>query len=566
MTRSPASALNFRTWLLGHVLLVTCTAPPRADPPPPARLAPLPTITVTLVAPGMSAEHLKTDVVAVVERALAPIPEVDALVARVDDDRATIAAIVTSPDALAPIRAALTAAERDLPSALEPPQLSRASDEPPVFALRQTDNLAAEALKERIERIAGVGRVELCGGRDPVQTIGLDRRRLTGVAIDQLTGAVRERLLEPDARPPDPASWRDTAIPGTPLKLGDLATITATGRPRACADLVATSDVTVLVHAQRGADRRRVAADLHAAGLRAALPPHAGPVTILPARDGELAELAVELEWSPEREHPVNRCLNDSGIGPWILLRPAPAPDDGPVHARLLLTAPRAEPGPPAPAGPPAPTRSIEHVREDLLRCTGATRVAVLAPEADADHRASVELLGPDPVALTDLADRAAARLRDLPGVTLLRVHAARPRPTRELKFDRTAAADRGVRIDAFATATRLAAGPLELGDVRGVPVLLDMLDRPESFEHVLADLSVSSPGGPVPLSALASVAATLTHAPLYRIARSDAAALELRLRRAADREVVRDVLAKELELPAGVQLRLGREFPPLDP
>jgi hypothetical protein len=287
--------------------------------------------------------------------------------------------------------------------------------------------------------------------------------------------------------------------------------------------------------------------------------PHgARPWDIVPtAADAELAALELELP-TPDHAAAVARCLRDANLGPALLLRREAASPDAPLHARLLLTAPKAEPGPP-------PPRSIEHVREDLSRCAGLPRIAVLAPDADADHLASLVLLGPDPAALADLADRAAARLRALPGVSLLRLRASRPRPVRALTIDRAAAADRGVDPRAVSDAARLAAGPLQLGVVAEVPVLLDMLERPGSIEQVLPDLSVSSSGGPAALTAVVAVSTASAPAPLYRIAQSNAAAVELGLRRAADREAVLDAI-KDLELPTGVWLRLGGEFPRLEP
>jgi hypothetical protein len=566
MTRSPASARNFRTWLFGHVLLAACTAPPRADPPPPARLGPLPKIHVTLVAPDLSAAELKTWAVAVVERALAPIPEVDEVVSRTVDGRATIAAIVTDPDAIEPIRAALSKIERDLPSALDPPEVTRPRDDTPAFALRIPDT--SESLQryvELVEQTPGVARVELCGGRDFVTRIDLRLEKIDREPIDPVIEVARAyvrelprtpRLLRPGLD--DFLASIDTPIPGTAKRLGDVTSVWESERPRPCAELGVPRQITVAVYAQRGADRRRVAADVRAA-LPLIDPEYLHYVVGFPEANADMAALELELPAVPDIAAVLDRCLHSvPGARAWALVRREPqhARPGDPQHARLWLPTPPAD-----------PTRTIGHVRDDLSQCAGIARVAVLAPEADADHPASVLLLGPDPAVLADLADRAAALVRDLPGVSLLAVHAARPHSQRELTFDRAAAADRGVRMSALALVVRLAVGPLELGEVRGMPVLFDVRERPDTLEQLLPQLFVSSARHPVRLDALASVRdAPPTLAPLYRIGRSDAAALELRLRRAADREAVLDVLTKDLELPPGVQLRLGREFPPLDP
>lgn len=559
MTRSPADTrLRFRTWLKGLVLLAACTAPPRPDPPPPQRLAPLPAIHVRLDAPDLSAEALQTLAVAVVEQALAPIPEVDALVSRTDDGHATIAAVVTNPEALAPIRDALGTIQRDLPPSVAPPLLFRAGRDTPALALRVRDDPYMPALVERVEQTPGVARAELCGGHEPVLRIDLDRHRLAGMPIDRVAEAVRlqplsavdGRMVELRQGPSDLAAWAATAIPGTSLALRDLATISLGGRPRRCADLLDATHVTILVHAQHGADLRRVAADVRAAAA-GTLP---GSPTFIPPTDDDLVVLEVEMP-SPAGGPAIDRCLQRMPlVRAWSLVRRDPAD----AHARVVLV--------PTPAGPGEPTGTNDHLRDALSFCTGTAHIAVLAPDADADHPASVELLGPDPAALAELADLVAARLRDLPGVTLLRVHAARPRPVREVTIDRAACAARGVRAHALGTAAALAHGPLELGHAGGVPVLIDMLERPGTIDQVLADLSVSSPGGPVAVAALVTLTeAPPTPTPRWRIDRHDAAAVELRLRRAADREAVQAVV-EDLPLPPGVQLRLSRGFPPLTP
>lgn len=564
--------------------MFSCTAPPRADPPP-ARLGPLPTIEITLTASGMPADELAARAVAVVEQAIAPIPEVDEVFARVDDGRATLAAVVTNPDALEPIRAALGAVQRDLPDTLEAPVLSRASDDTPVFALRIPD--LSESLQryvDHVEQTPGVARVELCGGRDFVARIDLRLEKLQREPIDALLDVVRAYVRELPRTPrllrsgiDDFIALADTPIPGTDRRFGEVISISEHDRPRPCAELGVPRQFTVAVYVQRGADPRRVAADARAA-LPAIDPEYLPYVVAFPDAGADMAALELELPAAPDIAAVLDRCLHSvPGARAWALVRrdqpdahpgapqharpgaPQHTRPGDPQHARLWLPTPQADPG--------APTRTIGHVRDDLSQCTGIARVAVLAPEADADHGASVLLLGPDPAVLADLADRAAPLIRDLPGVSLLKIHAAHPRQMRELTFDRDAAADRGVRLSSLALVARLAVGPHELGEVRGMPVVLDVANRPDTIEQPLSNFFVTSASGPAPLDAFTSVVdAPPAHAPLYRIARSDAAALDLRLRRAADREAVLAVLTKELELPAGVQLRLGREFPPLGP
>ena len=137
MPSSPADlpALSSRTWLLGLVLAAACTAPPRPQPaaaeatptPPP------PTVRITVAAPGLTAEAVEQLVVAPIERTLAPLREVKALVSRADDDLAEVTATLTTPAAFEAVYEAMKAGQTLLPHDTDLPVIHRGNPEPPVF-------------------------------------------------------------------------------------------------------------------------------------------------------------------------------------------------------------------------------------------------------------------------------------------------------------------------------------------------------------------------------------------------------------------------------------------------
>jgi hypothetical protein len=75
----------------------------------------------------------------------------------------------------------------------------------------------------------------------------------------------------------------------------------------------------------------------------------------------------------------------------------------------------------------------------------------------------------------------------------------------------------------------------------------------------------LGSPSGPVALAELARVADHEVP-PLHRIDQTPAIVVELRLRRAADREDVERIVARDVELPVGLRVELGPPLPALAP
>lgn len=557
--RPGPSALSLRTWLSGLVLAAACTAPP--PPPPQPTAAPLPppttTVGVAVVAPEMPAAMVEALIAAPIEDALAGLPDVRALASRADDGLVQIAVVLpATPDAFSVVRAALPLA--DLPSDAWTPTVFDAApvDAAAVVILTDSPDLTPSVLTA-IQRRHGVGRVEACGGGEPRGQIDLDLDRVTAAApgVDVVLDAI-ERAVHDLRGPPALEDMSELALGPAGLKLRDVAVIRRTLAPRPCFDPRAPDAVTLVVSPQHGADPRRVADGVLEVAAELAVPPRA-----FPAPGDLLATFALELD--PAAAPALDACLRAVPVVRDHALV-APRPAAGPALDRATLhVAAAAVPAAPATPGQPAPqpTFPIEPVREALSACTGVLRVAAVAPHSQADVALTIEVLGPDPSALAELAARAAAVAHARAEVTLARVLAGAPAPGLDLRVDRQAAAALGVDLRTIGQAARLALGPVDLDARTDLPIRVDIPDRPDA-PALFARLMASSPQGPRPLSSLVTLAATPpTLRPRYRVDRRPAALVELRLRRADGRDAL-DAALRELSRPDGVELRLGATLP----
>jgi multidrug efflux pump subunit AcrB len=553
-----------RPWRFGPVLsvilaLAACTAPPpppRAEPAPPA---PPVQVRVEVAGPDLAAGDLEVHVAAPLEDALARLPAVRRLHARSVDGRVDLVATLTDAGAIAAVRDALGSVVADLPTDAGPPVIHRLDGVAPALAIATLPG-SADAVRSALERTSGVGRVDVCGVGERRLAVLLDRSRLAGVPLDALVAAVTTALADQD--PAAPLHERLAALPiAASLQLRDVAALQDGPRPPPCRAFAARGPVAlVTAFTQSGADPSEVAARARPHAVDLVSPPvdfFADPV---PA-GGELAVLAAALPPRDDLGSSVAACLAAiPDLPAWALTVTAPGPDLPLARVRLLAGL--------------ATTFPIEHVRNALSKCTATGQVAVLAPRALADHVLSLAVQGPDPDLRAGLARRLAERLTGLPGVTGLRVLAPGP-GVQAVQLRREALAARGVPLAAAVTAVRLASGPLTVRapdsplGLRLGPALtvdIDLLDRTGPLGSLVRDLHVAAPSGPIPLSDLVELQPpSSSGGPRDRIDRVPTAAVEVRLRRAADGEAVRREI-KQLELPPGFVVAEGGELPDMGP
>jgi len=534
--------MSRRAWLFAHALFATfaCTAPPRPVEAQPAPAPPV-HVRISVTSPGGAPAELEASVAQPLESALSRVPAVRQIYTRSADGRVDLAVTLTDAGAIAVVRDALASAVPQLPDAAERPLITRVDGVRPALAIATQPEFAA-TMASALERTAGVGRVDLCGVGERRTAVILDRTRLAGVALDRLIAAVTDAVAQPDLTPlHEPLATLPIA---GELQLRDVAVLQDGLRPPPCRAWTARGPVAlVTAFTQSGADAARVAVDLVSPTIDFVADP-------IP-EGGDLAVLALELQPRDDLGPALAGCLAAvPGLPAWGLTVAEPDPADLAARARLHVGV--------------LPTFPIEHVRNAMSRCTGVERIAVLAPAADADHGLSLSVQGPDLDVCAGLARRLAERLASLPGVTGLQVRAPRPRPA-EIVVERSHLAARGVSLDAVVDVLRLAGGVLTAaGPRRELAVDIELLDRTGPVGQLLRELHVGSASNPIPLSELTRMQASAS-APRYRIDRVPAAAVEVRLRSAADGEAVRRVVTG-LELPVGVVVVHGGELPPIDP
>jgi HAE1 family hydrophobic/amphiphilic exporter-1 len=109
--------------------------------------------------------------------------------------------------AMQEIRDKIAALERDLPPGIEPPTIQKFDvGAAPVMAValsgnlppRELTELADKVIKERLQRISGVGNVDLVGGRERQIHIEVDPARLSGLnlSVDDVANALRSQNLD----------------------------------------------------------------------------------------------------------------------------------------------------------------------------------------------------------------------------------------------------------------------------------------------------------------------------------------------------------------------------------
>lgn len=294
-------------WVLPALALGACGS--GSTPPAPAG----PAVTISLVHGGASAAELERDAVEPIEHAIGSLAGVRSIRATIEPGRARV---VVSHEAARPLELAaaevaraLREVERSLPAALDPPVISLVDPDGPALWLelagtaprRMLSDLAREVIEPRLERLLGVGEVELDGAVARAIAIRPDPAKLAAydVALSELAAAIGSASLElPAGRIASrTVAIRVTASHATLEDLGDIVVATreqAVIRVRDIATIEDTIEageagaagapgdaggpsgpLRIGVRLRQGADRRAVLASLRPAiaEIRALLPP-----------------------------------------------------------------------------------------------------------------------------------------------------------------------------------------------------------------------------------------------------------------------------------------------------
>ncbi|MFO0569781.1 MAG: efflux RND transporter permease subunit [Polyangiaceae bacterium] len=170
-----------------------------------------PVVTITVVYPGADPETMETKVADPIEEAVNTLGGIKVL-RSVNLESVTQVVVqfeleVKVDQAMQDIRDKISGVTGQLPPGIDPPVVQKFDvGATPVMSIALSGNLGPRALteladdvvKERIQRIAGVGGVDLIGGRERQIKILLDPARLAGLglSVDDVAGAVRAQNMD----------------------------------------------------------------------------------------------------------------------------------------------------------------------------------------------------------------------------------------------------------------------------------------------------------------------------------------------------------------------------------
>jgi hydrophobic/amphiphilic exporter-1 (mainly G- bacteria), HAE1 family len=170
-----------------------------------------PIITITTVLPGADPETMETDVTERIEEAVNTINGVKSLRSQ-SSESVSIVVVEFELDrdvdvASQDVRDKISSTRANLPTEIEEPVIQKLDpDSMPILAvalsgnrpIREITDYADDVIKERLERISGVGSVEIVGGREREIRIWLQADRLIAyqLGVDEVAMAIRTENLE----------------------------------------------------------------------------------------------------------------------------------------------------------------------------------------------------------------------------------------------------------------------------------------------------------------------------------------------------------------------------------
>ena len=170
-----------------------------------------PMVTVTTVLEGATPGTIETEVTEVLEEQISNLASLEDLSSTSSEGLSVVLArfaLEMEPEtAVQKVRAKIELARRDLPPDAEPPVVELVDpDSQPIMAvmvagdlpIRALTEFARDGIKERLQRIPGVGSVTLVGGREREVRIWLDANRLRAYALtaDDVIQAIRREHAE----------------------------------------------------------------------------------------------------------------------------------------------------------------------------------------------------------------------------------------------------------------------------------------------------------------------------------------------------------------------------------
>ncbi len=255
--------------------------------------AEFPIVTVVVVYPGGDPETMESKVADPIEEELRSLAGIDMLTSRSVEGLTQVIIQfeleVSVDQALQDVRDKVAALENELPAGIEPPLVQKFDiGAAPIMGLAVSGALpageladVADDVKERIERVTGVGGVDLVGNQEREIQILVDPAKLTtyGLTVDDLAGALnaqsldlpagfaksggREFSVKTKGEVRTPTEIGDVLLPGAPgttVRIRDVAQVLDTvEEARSATMLDGESAVGLIVRKQSGANTVGVA-------------------------------------------------------------------------------------------------------------------------------------------------------------------------------------------------------------------------------------------------------------------------------------------------------------------
>ncbi len=288
-----------------------------------------PIVTITAILPGADPETVETDVTEHIEEAVNTISGVKTL-RSTSSEGVSIVVIEFELErdvdqAAQDVRDKVSSIRRILPDDLEEPVIEKLDpDASPILALALAGNkpvkeittFAKDVVKDRLERVNGVGSIEIVGGREREVRVWLSADRLAayGLAVDDVTRALQlenmeipggrieladtEFVVRTRGRIQTPADFGDIVVAqraSGPIYVRDVGTVEDGAEDeRSLSRLNGERAVSLLIRRQSGTNAVAVAAAIKAAigEIRAELP--AGYTMTIATDSSEYIEHSVE--------------------------------------------------------------------------------------------------------------------------------------------------------------------------------------------------------------------------------------------------------------------------------
>jgi HAE1 family hydrophobic/amphiphilic exporter-1 len=260
--------------------------------------AEFPIVTVAVVYPGGDPETMESKVADPIEEELRSMAGIDMLTSRSVEGLTQVIIQfeleVSVDQALQDVRDKIAALENELPAGIEPPLVQKFDiGAAPILAAAVAGEVGpaelarvADEVKERIERVNGVGGVDLVGNQEREIRILVDPSKLTtfGLTVDDVAGALqaqsldlpagfarrggRELSVKTKGEVQTPTEIEEVLLPGAPgtsVRIGDVAEVVDTvEEARSATMLDGKSAVGLIVRKQSGANTVAVAQDVRA--------------------------------------------------------------------------------------------------------------------------------------------------------------------------------------------------------------------------------------------------------------------------------------------------------------